>query len=109
MESFGNAAGRPNVTGEFECVHDRAHSGVVGGSEVAPQREGTGAGAVISVVTAGGDDPARPANLLKVNKERNPLAGLGVVTWPDIWRFTAGSAATIVELGSGSCSLGSFC
>lgn len=108
LESFGNAAGRPNVAGEFERVHDGAHSGMVGGSEVAPQRERAGAGAVVSVVTAGGDDPARPADLLEVNKERNPLAGLGVVTGPDIWRCTAGSAAAIVELGSGSCSLGSF-
>lgn len=82
---------------------------MVGGSEVAPQRERTGAGAVVSVVTTGGDDPARPADLLEVNKERNPLAGLGVVTGPYIWRCTAASATAVVELGSGFGSLGSFC
>lgn len=82
LEFFWDAAGRPHVTGEFECVHDGAHRGVVGGFEVSPQRERTRAGAVVSVVTAGGDDPAGPADLLEVNKEWNPLAGLGAVAGP---------------------------
>lgn len=110
LEFVGDAAGRPHVAGEFECVHDGAHRGVVGGSEVPPQREGARAGAVVSVVAAGGDDPAGPADLLEVDEERNPLAGLGVTAGQEIWRCAPGSPATaVVELGSGSCSLGSFC
>lgn len=82
---------------------------MVGGSEVPPQRERTGAGAVVSVVTAGGDDPAGPADLLEVNEERNPLAGVGVAAGQEPWRCASGSAAAAVELRGGSCSLGWFC
>lgn len=109
LELVGDAARRPHVTGEFECVHDGAHCGVVGGSEVPPQRERTRAGTVVSIVTAGGDDPAGPADLLEVNEERNPLAGLGVAAGQHLWRCASGSAAAVVDLGSGSCSLGWFC
>lgn len=69
--------GRHLVGGELECVHDGAYSGVVGGPQVPPQRERTGAPAVVGVVAAGRDDPAGPADLVKVDEERHPLAGLG--------------------------------
>lgn len=82
---------------------------MVGGFEVPPQRERTRAGAVVSVVTAGGDDPAGPADLLKVNEERNPLAGLGVAEGQELWRCASGPVAAVVELGGRSCSLGWFC
>lgn len=58
-------------------MHDGAHSGVVGRSEVSSQRERAGTFAVVGVVTPGRDDPARPADLLKVNEEGDALAGLG--------------------------------
>lgn len=76
---------------------------MVGGSEVPPQRERTRAGTVVSVVAPRGDDPAGPADLLKVNEERNPLAGLGLATGQELWRSPSGSAANVVELGSGCC------
>lgn len=88
-------------------MHDGAHRGVVGGSDVPPKREGTRSGAVVSVVTTGGDDPAGPADLLKINKKRNPLAGRRVVVEPNIWRCTAGPAAAVV--GVGLALLGLFC
>lgn len=106
LELVGDAAGCPHVAGESECVHDGAHCGMVGGSEVPPQRERTRAGTVVSVVTPGGDDPAGPADLLEVNEERNPLAGLGLAVGQELRRSSSGSAANVVELGSGS---GWFC
>lgn len=79
LQTVGDAARRADVVrGQLERVHDGAHRGVVRRSEVSPQWERTGAFAVVSVVSPGGDDPARPADLLKVNEEGNPLAGLGV-------------------------------
>ena len=57
-------------------MHDGAYRGVVGGSEADPQRKWAGAFAVVGVVSTGRDDPARPADLIKVNKEWDPLAGL---------------------------------
>lgn len=46
------------VGGELECVHDGAYSGVVGGPQIPPQRERTGASAVVGIVAAGRNDPA---------------------------------------------------
>lgn len=109
LEFVGDAARLPHVTGEFECVHDGAHSGMVGGFEVPPQRKRTRTVAVVSIVTAGGDDPAGPADLLEVNEERKPLARLRAATGQELWRCASGSAAALVEIRSGSCSLGWFC
>lgn len=52
------AGGGHLVGGELECVHDGAHSGVVGGPQVPTQRKGTRASAVVSVVAAGRNYPA---------------------------------------------------
>lgn len=60
--------GRHLVGRELECVHDGAHSGVVGGPQVPPQRERTGTSAVVGIVAAGRDDPAGPSDLIKVDK-----------------------------------------
>ncbi|KAG7226478.1 hypothetical protein INR49_003798, partial [Caranx melampygus] len=49
-----HTAGRSHlITRELERVHDGAHRGVVGRSEAAAQREGTGAFAVVGVVSTG--------------------------------------------------------
>lgn len=78
LESVGDAARRPHLAaGDPERMQDGAHRGVVGGPEAHPQRERAGASAVVGVVPAGRDDPAGPADLIEVNKEGNPPAGLG--------------------------------
>lgn len=87
-------------------MHDGAHSGVVGRSEVSPQRERAGAFAVVGVISPGRDDPARPADLLKVNEEGYPLAGLGAAVGQEIWRCTSSPAAVVVELTCCCCRLG---
>lgn len=86
LEHVGDAAGGSHlVLGELECVHDGAHRGVVGGAEVPPQRERAGAFALVCIVTPGRDDPARPADLVEVDKEGNPPAGLGAAVGREIW------------------------
>lgn len=87
-------------------MHDGAYRGVVGRSEVSPQGERAGAFAVVCVVTPGRDDPARPADLLEVNEEGNPLAGLGVAVGQETWRGTSSPAAVVVELRFCCCRLG---
>lgn len=78
LQPVGDAARRFHlIVGHLERVHDGAYRGVVGGSEVPPQRERAGALAVVGVVTAGGDDPAGPADLVEVDEEGHPVAGLG--------------------------------
>lgn len=110
LESVGDTAGRPHlVAGELERMHDGAHRGVVGRSEVSPQGERAGAFAVVGVVSPGGDDPARPADLLKVDEEGDALAGLGAAVGQETWRRTSSPAAVLVELSRCSCWLGLSC
>lgn len=107
LESVGNAAGRPHfIARELECMHDGAHRGVVGRSEVSSQGERAGAFAVVGVVTPGRDDPAGPADLLEVNEEGNPAAGLGGAVGRGTRRCTASPAVAVVELGCCRCRLG---
>lgn len=79
-------------------MHDGAHCGVVGRSEVSPQGERAGAFAVVGVIAPGRDDPTRPADLLKVNEEGNPLAGLGLALRQETWRGTSSPAVVVVVL-----------
>lgn len=72
----GHAARRLDASDQLQCVDDGLHSGVVGWFHVLTQREGAGALAVVGVVTLGGHDPARPADLLEVDVQRQALAGL---------------------------------
>lgn len=69
LKPVRNATGGGHlVGGELESMHNGAHGGVVGGPQVPPQREWTGASAVVGIVAAGRDDPAGPADLVKVDK-----------------------------------------
>lgn len=79
---------------------------MVGRSEVPPQGEWAGAFAVVGVIAPGRDDPARPADLLKVNEEGNPLAGLGLTLGQETWRGTSSPAAVVVVLRRCYCRLG---
>ncbi len=79
-------------------MHDGAHRGVVGRPEVSPERKWAGTFAMVGVVSSGRDDPAGPADLLKVNEEGNPLAGLGAAVGRETWRCTSSPAAMVVEL-----------
>lgn len=110
LESVGDTAGRPHlVAGELERMHDGAHRGVVGRSEVSPQGERAGAFAVVGVVSPGGDDPARPADLLKVDEEGDALAGLGAAVGQETRRRTSSPAAVLMELSRCCCRLGLSC
>lgn len=87
-------------------MHDGANRSVVGRSEVSPQGERAGSFAVVGVVSSGRDDPAGPADLLKVNEKGNPLAGLGVSVGQQTWRCTTSPAAVmVVELRCCCCRL----
>lgn len=110
LESVRDAARRPHLAaGDPERVHDGAHRGVVGGSQAHPQREGAGASAVVGVVPAGRDDPARPADLIKVNKEGRPLAGLGTRAGGGVEGCTPPPAEVGVRLQCSSCRPGQSC
>lgn len=110
LEPVGDTAGGSHfVTRELERVHDGAHRGVVGGSEAPSQWERAGTLAVVGIVTPGRDDPARPADLLEVNKEWNPLAGLGGAVGQESWRCTSSPAAVLVVLRCCCCRLGLSC
>lgn len=52
---------------QLQGVDDGLDGGVVGSPHALAQREGTGALAVVGIVTSGRHNPARPANLLKVH------------------------------------------
>lgn len=110
LEPVGDAAGGPHlVAGELERVHDGAHRGVVGGPQVSAQGERAGALAVVGVVTPGRDDPAGPADLLEVDEERNPLAGLGGAAGQEGWSCASSPAAVLVVLGRCCYRLGLSC
>lgn len=67
------AAGGLNALGQFEGVDDGLNRGVVGRPHVLAQGKRTGAFTVVGVVAAGRHDPPRPADLLKVDVERQTL------------------------------------
>lgn len=75
---------------------------MVGCSEVSPQGKRAGAFAVVGIIAPGRDDPTRPADLLKVNEERNPLAGLGLT----LGRGTSSPAVVVMVLRRSYCWLG---
>lgn len=109
LERVGHAARRLHViASDLERVHDRAHRGVVRGSDAHPQREGAGARAVVGVVAAGGDDPARPADLFEVHEQGNALAALVHGREPGR-RARLPSAVVAVVLGGGRFGLGLSC
>lgn len=64
---------------------------------------------MVGVVPAGRDDPAGPADLLKVDEEGNPLAGLGAAVGEETWRRTSSPVAVIVEPGCCGSMLGLSC
>lgn len=76
-ELVGHAARRLDAPDQLQGVNDGLDGGVVGRPHVLAQGEGAGAPAVVGVVTPGGHDPARPADLLKVHVEGEALAGRG--------------------------------
>lgn len=76
-ELVRDAARCRNTFNQLQGINDGLDSGVVGRPHVLTQREGTGAFAVVSVVTPGRHNPAWPANLLKVHVEWQALAGKG--------------------------------
>lgn len=73
-EFVGHAARRLDAFGKFERVDDGLDGGVVRRSHVLAQRKGTGAFAVVSVITARRHDPSGPADLLEVYVEWQALA-----------------------------------
>lgn len=110
LQPVRNTAGSGHlVGGELERVHDGAHGGVVGGPQVATQGERAGASAVVGVVAAGRDDPAGPADLVKVDEERHPLAGLGFGVSGKPLGGTAPPAGRIVKLRRSRRRLGLTC
>lgn len=76
-ELVWHAARRLDAFHQLQGVDDGLDGGVVGWPHVLTQGEGAGALAVVRVVTPGRDDPARPADLLEVDVERQALAGRG--------------------------------
>lgn len=90
-------------------MHDGAHGGVVGGPQVPPQREWAGASTVVGVVAAWRNDPAGPADLVKVDEERHPLAGLGFSVGGKPRGGTAPPAGMIVKLRRSRHRLGLTC
>lgn len=63
----GDAARCLHAFDELQGVDDGLDGGVVGRPHALTQREGAGALAVVGIVSPGGHNPARPANLLKVH------------------------------------------
>lgn len=76
-ELVGHAARRLDAFDQFQGVDDGLDRSVVRWPHVLTQGEGTRAFAVVSIVTPGRDDPAGPADLLKVNIQGQALAGHG--------------------------------
>lgn len=76
-EFVWDAARRLDAFDQLQGVDDGLDGGVVGRPHVLAQGEGAGAFAVVGVVAPGRDDPARPADLLEVDVERQTLAGHG--------------------------------
>lgn len=74
-ELVGHAARRVDAFHQLQGVDDGLDGGVVGWPHVLAQGERAGAFAVVGVVSPGGHDPARPADLLKVDVEGQALAG----------------------------------
>lgn len=79
VELVRHAAGAADALAQLQGVDDGLHGGMVGRPHVLTQGEGAGASAVVGVVTPGGDDPPRPADLLKVHRQGVPLARLQAV------------------------------
>lgn len=66
-------AGGLDALGQFEGVDDGLNCGVVGRPHVLTQGKRTGAFAVVGIVAARRHNPPRPADLLKVDVERQTL------------------------------------
>lgn len=67
--------------GKLEGIDDGLHGGVVCGSHVLAQRKRTRPFTVVCIIATGRHNPTRPANLLKVDVQRQSLA------WLPIWVF----------------------
>lgn len=104
VELVGHTARRVHVFHHTQGVDDALHRGVVGRLLALAQWEGALALALIGVVAVGGDDPARPADLLKVNKHLVPGARPSVPEHVEcsllpsvIFRFRASSGSVSVS------------
>lgn len=74
-ELVGHATRLLNAFDQLQSVDDGLDGGVVGRPHVLTQGEGAGAFAVVSVVAPRRHNPARPADLLKVDVEGLALTG----------------------------------
>jgi hypothetical protein len=72
VEFVGDATRRAHIFHHAQSVNDALNGCVVGWFLVLSQRKRALAGTVISVVAVGRDDPARPADLLKVHEHLVP-------------------------------------
>lgn len=78
VQLVGYAAGCTHSCGQAHLVDDALHCGMVGGPLVLAQREVALSLAVVGVITFGRNDPAGPADLLKIHVHLVPgtLEGL---------------------------------
>lgn len=87
----GHAAWRLDTSDQLQGVDDGLDGSMVGRPHVLTQREGAGPLAVIGVIAPGGHDPPRPADLLEVHIQRQPLAGIGPAIFHTVVQRASGA------------------